>query len=386
VAQSTPGQRPTGFNWTTGGFIIGYHVALLIGLPFYFYYSPPGAALVLTTVVLLVLTEIGIGAAYHRFYAHRCYTLSKPVEAVLLFLATLATQGSALQWSYDHRLHHSFSDSDDDPYSIKKGFWHAHMLWLFEKSKPIDDKRVPDLRANPLVRFQHRWAGTLSMTSNLLVFLLVGWIVGDYLGAFVLTWWTRLLVSHHLTWFVNSLCHCWGEQTYSREHSAVDNYVLAILTVGEGYHNFHHTFPNDYRNGVRWYHIDPTKWTIWILSKLGLARDLRRVNPLRIRRRLLAEDRKLLLERLQQQVRAGRAELEQRIERLAESIQSKLGHQGTLVERIRSLERLGIDRRTRRATSRRMRAELRALRHSLRRDWRAWNRLCNAVLQLQPAF
>jgi stearoyl-CoA desaturase (delta-9 desaturase) len=385
VAQSTSDPKPAGFNWTTGGFIIGYHVALLVGLPFYFYYRPPHADLIVVSIVLLVLTEIGIGAAYHRFYAHRCYTLSKPVEAVLLFLATLATQGSALRWSHDHRLHHSFPDTVDDPYSIKRGFWHAHVLWLFEKSRPIDEKRVPDLLANRLVVLQHRFAGTLSMVGNFLVFLLIGWLVGDFLGAFVLAWWTRLLLSHHLTWFINSLCHCWGERTYSREHSSVDNYVLAVLTVGEGYHNFHHTFPNDYRNGVRWYHVDPTKWLVWCLSKLGLAGNLKRASPVRIKKRLLAEDRQLLLERVQQHVRAGRDELEQRIERLAESIQGKLGRQVALVERIRSLEQVSRDRRAVRATSRPMRVELRALRQSLRRDWKAWHRLCGTVLHLQPA-
>jgi len=381
VAQSTFKQRSTGFPWVTAGFLIAYHVALLIGLPFYFYYSPPGLPLIVIAVALLVLTEIGIGAAYHRFYAHRCYTLSKPAEAVLLFLATLATQGSALEWSFDHRMHHSFSDTDDDPYPIAKGFWYAHILWLFHERTPIDEKRVPDLLANKLVMFQHQYAGKLSMLSTFLMFLLVGWMVGDFLGAFVLVWWTRLFLSHHLTWFVNSLCHCWGEQTYSKEHSAVDNYILAVLTVGEGYHNFHHTFPNDYRNGVRWYHIDPTKWTVWCLNKLGLAQDLRRTNPVRIKKRLLAEDRKLVLERLQERLRAGRSEIEQRVEALAESIQDKLGRQGALLERIRSVKNAGGDRKK----ARPIRKEMREVRRDLRRDWKAWHRLCYSVLELQPS-
>ena len=130
---------------------------------------------------------------------------------------------------------------------------------------------------------------------------------------FVLAWWTRLMVSHHLTWFINSLAHYWGEQTYSKEHSAVDNFVIAILTVGEGYHNFHHTFPADYRNGVRWYHFDPTKWTIWILSKVGLAADLRRFDSFRIKRRLLTEDRRLLIYSLRE--RAGKGPTQEQLSR-----------------------------------------------------------------------
>lgn len=369
------------FNWTTGLFIIGYHVGLLVGLPFYFYYSPPTVSLIVVSVVLLFLTEIGIGGAYHRFYAHRCYSLSKPAEGVLLLLATLATQGSALTWSYEHRLHHSFVDTDRDPYSIKKGFWYAHVLWLFEKAKPMDEKRVPDLIKNKLVMFQHKYAGTLQIGSNLVVCGLIGWMLGDFLGAFVITWWTRLLVSHHLTWFVNSLAHCWGEKTYSKEHSAVDNYILAFLTVGEGYHNYHHTFAADYRNGVRWYHFDPTKWTIWTLSKLGLARNLRRFNHVAIRKRLLMEDRKLLLTNLKRHAHIKKVELEQKINQLAECIHAKLNRTNALAEQIKQLRK----RRSERATLDAIRRELKSLKQSIHQDWKAWSHLCGLVLDPLPA-
>jgi stearoyl-CoA desaturase (delta-9 desaturase) len=365
-------------NWPTLLFIVGYHVGLIIGLPFYFVYHPPGLALIVISVVLLVLTEIGIGAAYHRFYAHCCYTLSKSAESVLLFLATLATQGSAFQWSHDHRMHHRFSDTKDDPYSIKHGFWHAHMLWLFKKPRPIDVSRVPDLTKNRLVMFQHKYTNCLSVGGNIVLCGLVGWLVGDFLGAFVLAWWTRLAISHHLTWFVNSLCHCWGARTYSKEQTAVDNYILAVLTVGEGYHNYHHTFPADYRNGVRWYHIDPTKWTIWTLSKLGLAGNLKRISAARIERRLLQEDHRLLVDRLEDHVLAKRAELKHRIEQLAARIQEKLGRQGALIEQIKTLKRA-------REVTRVYRQELRAIRQSLREDWRAWHQLCYTVLEPQAA-
>jgi len=380
---------PEGFNWPTGLFVIIYHAALLIGLPFYFIYAPPGAALIAISVALLFLTEIGIGAAYHRFYAHRAYKMSKPVEAVLLFLATLATQGDVLRWSYEHRLHHSFTDSDDDPYSIKKGFWYAHMLWLFEKGRPLEERWVKDLQANPLARFQHNHIGVLTFGGNILVAVLVGWMVGDFLGAFVLAWWTRMAVAHHLTWFVNSLCHCWGERTFSKELTAVDNYILALVTVGEGYHNYHHTFPSDYRNGVRWYHVDPNKWTIWLLSKLGLARDLKRINPDRIKRRLLIEDRQLLVDHLDHHGQTKGAELRQRIEQLAARIQETLGRQGALLEQIKRLERERQERRINRAAARAHRRAhrraLRSVRQDLRREWRDWHQLCGVVLALQTA-
>jgi stearoyl-CoA desaturase (delta-9 desaturase) len=357
-------------------FIIGYHVALLVALPIYFYHRTPSTALVVTALVALLLTEIGIGAAYHRYYSHRCYTLKKPAEAVLLFLATLATQGSALRWSFEHRLHHSFVDTDADPYSIKKGFWYAHMLWLFEKEAPIDPRWVPDLLKNPLVMWQHRNIGTLMIGSNLLLSLIVGWTLGEFLGAFLLVWWTRMAVGHHLTWFINSLAHCWGSRSYSREHTAVDNFVIALLTVGEGYHNYHHTFPADYRNGVRWFHFDPTKWLIFALSKIGLAGNLRRFNAFRIRKRLLIADRTLLREELTRQPSDTRSELESRIEQLAASLQEQLTRLSALTERIRRRKSRPLEG----VTLRELRNEIKTLRRRMRRDMRDWHRLCGAVL------
>lgn len=364
-------------DWPVTLFIVVYHVALLIGLPFYFYYAAPSWGMVAASLVLLLLTEIGIGGAYHRFYAHRCYSLSKPAEALLLFLATLAFQGGAMRWSHDHRKHHQFVDTNDDPYSIKKGFWYAHVLWLFHKSPPIEERRVRDLAQNRMVVFQQRYSGALSFASNIVVCGAIGWALGDYLGAFVLAWWTRLFVSHHFTWFVNSLCHTWGERTFSKEHSAVDNYILAFLTVGEGYHNYHHTFASDYRNGVRWYHFDPTKWTIWTLSKLGLASGLKRFNSYRIRKRLLQEDKKLLLDTLKERAHIKKLELEQTIHHLADCLQAKLSRLSLLVEEAKRLKRA----RAERATLRAVRRERKALHQSIRRDWRAWSRLCRAVLE-----
>ena len=376
---SSTKETKRGYMSYSGIFIVVYHVALLIGLPFYFYYTPPGMPLVVASVVLLFLTEIGIGAAYHRFYSHRCYQMHPVAESVLLFLATLAVQGSALRWSFDHRLHHAYVDTDRDPYSITKGFWHAHVLWLFDPSQPLEERRVPDLLKNPLVMFQHRWFGTLSTVSNMVVCGLIGWAVGDFLGAFVLAWWTRLAISHHLTWFINSLAHYWGERTYSKEHTAVDNFVIAFLTVGEGYHNYHHTFPSDYRNGVRWYHFDPTKWTIFMLSKLGLASNLRRFNSFTIRKRLLVEDRKLLLKTLNEQAHAKRLELETSVNKLSATLQEKLRRLTVLAEEVRTLRR----RRSGGAVLDAARKEFKQLKQSMRRDWKAWSDLCTTVLD-QP--
>ncbi len=375
--------RLSNFNWPTGLFIIGYHLALLVGLPFYFVYSPPGWPLVAITVALLVLTELGITTAYHRYYAHRAYDMHPAAEAVLLGLGTLAIQGSVLGWAADHRKHHKYVDSDDDPYAITKGFWYAHMLWMFEKSGPIDESTVRDLTKKRIVRFQDKHFALLGFGGNLLLALAIGWALDDFLGAIVLAWWTRMAVGHHLTWFINSLAHTWGERTYSREHSAVDNYVIAFLTVGEGYHNYHHTFASDYRNGVRWYHFDPGKWTIWTLNKLGLAGNLKRYNTYSIKRRLLQEDRKLLLETLKDAAHQRRVELEARIHDLAELMQEKLQRLHALAEELRRARRArGREARERLDALRR---EIRQLQESLRGDWKSWRQVCGLVLDGAPA-
>jgi stearoyl-CoA desaturase (delta-9 desaturase) len=371
----------TNYTSISGVFITAYHLGLLIGLPLYFYFSTPSWAMVAVSIVLLFVTEIGITAAYHRYYSHRAYDLSRPVQFLLLALGTTALQGSVIQWSHDHRKHHAYVDGDEDPYSIKKGFWYAHMLWLYEKPKPIEEKWVADLMQDRWLVIQHRYFAFFGIGGNVLVFLLVGWLLNDFLGAFVLAWWTRLLVSHHLTWFINSLAHFWGSKTFSKEHSAVDNFVIAFLTVGEGYHNYHHTFASDYRNGIRWYHFDPAKWMVWSLSKVGLAKGLKRYDSFTIKKRLLAEERRMLLEAAKRMAANKKAELEQKTLQLSDAIREKLNQVQALMEEIRNLKKSRVGRERMRASL----AELRRLRQSLRDDWRSWTQLCCMVGEPEAA-
>lgn len=362
------------FNWGRGAFIIGYQAAFLAGLPFYFYYAPPSLALVVASIVVLLLTSFGIGV-YHRHYSHCGYKLSKWIEPFFLFFGTAALEGSVLTWAHDHRKHHRFLDTDKDPYTVSKGFWHAHILWILEKAQPYDFQRyVPDLLKNKLLMFQYRHYIFLTFVTNFLLFLAVGFVTGEYLGAFVLSWWGRIFVLHHLTWFINSLAHYWGERTYTKEQSAVDNYILAFFTVGEGYHNYHHTFPADYRNGIRWYHFDPNKWLVWTLSKLGLARGLLRHNEFTIRQKLLLADQDLFLKTLANKPLTHRQELEQRIHSLSLSLQEKLVRMKLIAE-----ERKAAFKAKRQELSR----SLRQTKRSLRREWRQWHKLGRNIFDSQ---
>ena len=312
------------FNWAPALYIIGYHLLLLIALPIYFLNQVPSWKIVTTTLVLIYLTGLGITAGYHRLYSHSAYKINRLIEPIVLFFGTMATQGSVLRWSYDHRNHHAFVDTDKDPYSIKKGFWYAHFTWLLEKPKKIEDKLVADLLKNPLVRFQHRHYGLLMIMTNLCTTLFFGWCFNDYLSSFVFVWGVRMFLLHHFTWFINSLAHTWGDRPFCLELSAVDNYLISLLTWGEGYHNYHHTFSYDYRNGIRWYHYDPTKWLIWTLSKLGLATRLKKNQSHFIERRVILERKQLLLKKVQESLSDSKKIWEEKINSITESMLEKL--------------------------------------------------------------
>ncbi len=361
--------RAPNFNWPTGLFIIIYHTALLIFLPLYLMYFSPSWAMWVATIVLYFATGISITAGYHRFYSHQAYKAHPVVEGALLFFGSMATQGSALRWSFEHRIHHAYVDTDKDPYSIKKGFWYAHIMWLFHKPEPIDKKVVSDLTRNRLVMFQHDNYVTTMIVTNVLAFLFVGWLLNDYLGAFILSWWTRLFFLHHSTWFINSLAHTWGARTFSQEQTAVDNFIISLLTFGEGYHNYHHTFANDYRNGIRWFHFDPTKWLIWSLNRLGLAYSLKRVDKYHIKERLVHDHSEELMEVITKSLTHGKEELCEKVSRLSADMSQKLARLQELLDRY-SL-----------AKSEEKSQEIKTLKKGFREDWKQFRQLYKNVMR-----
>jgi stearoyl-CoA desaturase (Delta-9 desaturase) len=368
------------FNWGPGIFLIAYHLILLITLPFYFIYHSVHLGTVISSIVLLYLAGLSITGGYHRYYSHRAYKTNRFVEAVLLFFGSMAGQGSVLRWSNDHRIHHAHVDTDADPYSINKGFWYAHMLWLFEKPKPIDPKIVPDLMANKMVMFQHRFFGTMMVVTNFLAYLCVGWLFNDYWGAFFLAVWVRFFALHHFTWFINSLAHTWGEKPFSEEHSAVDNYILSMLTFGEGYHNYHHTYANDYRNGTRWYHFDPTKWMIWTLSKLGLAHGLKRTDVYQVKKRMVLERKDLLMDRLKDFWDEKKVELEREVQQLSDRILEKMTTFNQIKEKYIQFKKECAEKELLKATKK----ELKFLKKSIRNEWRNWSNLNRYIRKRAP--
>jgi stearoyl-CoA desaturase (delta-9 desaturase) len=252
-------------------------------------------------LVWFALCGVAITGGYHRLFAHPTYRASWPLRAFYLVFGAAAVQNSALKWSADHRIHHSKTDREEDPYNIRRGFWWAHIGWVFYKDRhPGEPRGVKDLAADALVRWQDRNYVLLAIVVGLVLPAGLGLLWGDAVGALLVAGFLRLVLQWHATFAVNSFAHYFGSQPYGRANSARDSFWTALITLGEGYHNFHHRFQADYRNGVRWYHFDPTKWWISCLAKLGLTWDLRRTRPeviLRARRLALVEARAPVLRR-----------------------------------------------------------------------------------------
>lgn len=370
-------RQKSNIEWGNCIFIIGYHIALLIGLPFFFMYFSPSWPIYVSMVVLLYMTGLSITTGYHRYYSHKTFKTNKFLEVIFLFFGTMSTQGSALKWAHDHRLHHAYVDTDRDPYSIKKGFMHAHLFWMFRKTDPMDKKVVSDLYRNKLLVFQHRFYVPLMFLTNSLAFLFVGYVFNDYLAAFILCWWVRLFFLHHFTWFINSLAHTWGSQSFSQEHSAVDNYLISLVTFGEGYHNFHHTFANDYRNGTKWYHFDPSKWIIWALSKFKLTYGLKKTSFIRIRERMVNERKNELKEKIAQCWFLNKKNLEEKIEKISDDLTQHLSEIYKLLREYRNCKKNDPQLL-------KLKQKIKTLQRDFKNEWKAWKRFSKTIIHLKP--
>lgn len=223
-----------------------------------------------------LMCGFAITGGYHRLFAHKAYKANPLLTAIHLFFGAASVQNTALKWSADHRVHHAHSDTEKDPYSVTKGFWWAHIGWVLRGGREVDLGLVKDLEKDPLVRFQNSYYIPLAVLAGAIVPMLLGLIWGDPIGALLFVGFTRLTLQWHATFSVNSFAHLIGSRPYDPDSTARDSWIVALMTFGEGYHNYHHKFPTDYRNGVRWWQFDPTKWVVWSLSKIGITSDLRR--------------------------------------------------------------------------------------------------------------
>lgn len=267
-------------NWSVIVAIAAVHL-VAFGAVFPSLFSWSGVVLML--VMMWLSGGMGVVLCYHRLLTHRSFRTPKWFEYLLTACGCLAWQGGPAEWVGVHRLHHKFSDTEHDPHSPNHGFTWAHILWtLHRKIEGIEAKdAAKDLLRDPVTRWMDRWfwVPQLVVTVGLLA---AGWAIGGvWLGLSWVVWGVglRTVIVFHGTWFVNSAAHTWGYQNYDTGEHSTNLWWVAVLTFGEGWHNNHHAHARSAAHGLRWYEFDVTWWTIRLLEKVGLARDIHLPKP-----------------------------------------------------------------------------------------------------------
>jgi stearoyl-CoA desaturase (delta-9 desaturase) len=253
--------------------------------------------------LLYTASGLGVTVGYHRLFTHRSFKTSPVMRAVFAVLGSTAIEGPVISWVADHRKHHAFSDQPGDPHSphvdhgvgwrgALRGLGHAHMGWLFIHTQRGNRSRyAPDLLADPVVSFVDRTFVLWALGGNVAAFGL-GWLIGGDLtsGLTGLLWGgaVRLLVLHHATFSINSLCHFFGRQRFATDDESRNLAWLSLLTFGEAWHNNHHAFPTSARHGLDRREIDISAGVIWLLERAGLVWDVVRISPERMARKAAA--------------------------------------------------------------------------------------------------
>lgn len=243
--------------------------ALQLAVLFVFttHFSWSGLALCLAT---WFVRELAVTGFYHRYFSHKTYKMGRIMQFIAAFIGATAAQKGPLWWGAKHRHHHGYSDTDKDYHSPKHGFWHSHWLWfLYDESADYDQKKIIDFAKYPEIRLIDRFWYVPPTMLGVGIYLIGGWhyvVWGFFVSTFLLA---------NLTYSINSLCHVWGRQRFHSEDTSRNNFILALLLLGEGWHNNHHKYQASARNGFYWWEIDITYYFIRLLSFVGLAWDLK---------------------------------------------------------------------------------------------------------------
>jgi stearoyl-CoA desaturase (delta-9 desaturase) len=362
--------RPGTIIWANLLFFAIWTTITVVAVPLYIARFGIGWVEVLAFLVTFAAAGLSITAGYHRLFAHRAYAASAPVRLLYALFGAAAWESSIITWAAHHRFHHKNVDTDEDPYNATRGFWYSHIGWLIVRGAKHEDlSNVPDLRKDPICRWQHRYWLVLAILVNLLMVAALGLLTGNMLGMIVFALLLRVLVLHHCTWLINSAAHVWGSQRWSKKHTARDNWMLSLLTFGEGYHNYHHTFQADYRNGPIWHNWDPSKWLIWSLSRIGLTTKLRRVAADVVLSKRFAEARSELETRTNALDEGARRALSERIAPYLSRIEGALGELKSAREKLQAaIGNPDVARRTRRD----LRRAVRRARIGAKRALRQW--------------
>ncbi|HEY6122028.1 MAG TPA: acyl-CoA desaturase [Pyrinomonadaceae bacterium] len=251
-------------------------------------------------IVFYVFTILGIGVGFHRLFAHRGFQTGTATKVVLAVLGSMAAEGPLLFWAAIHRRHHSYSDRDGDPHSphlhgegawnTLRGFWHAHSGWMFRPELTGWAYYVPDLLRDRLL-FQINRLYFVWLSLGLILPSVIGGLVTmSWRGALLGFLWgglVRIFLVHHTSWSINSICHIYGGRPFQTRDFSANNFWMALLSFGEGWHNNHHAFPSSVRHGLEWWQIDISGYVILAMRAVGLAWNVKLPST-----RMLAEARK----------------------------------------------------------------------------------------------
>ena len=240
---------------------------------------------------MYVLVGFGVTIGFHRMLTHRAFDAKPSVRALFAIFGSMSVQGAVIHWVADHRRHHAFTDEEGDPHSphthegegwrgVLTGLWHSHMGWLFEGQRTSAKRFAPDLKKDPLIRWVDKWFPLWALLGLAIPFVLGFALSGGSLfagfTAFVWAGLVRVFLLHHATWSVNSICHMYGSKPFAIEDESRDNWMVAMVSLGEGWHHSHHAFPTSARHGLRRFQPDPSYRVIRTLEKLGLVWNVKR--------------------------------------------------------------------------------------------------------------
>nr|WP_232021697.1 MULTISPECIES: acyl-CoA desaturase [Pseudonocardia] len=237
---------------------------------------------------MYVVSMLGVTVGFHRYFTHGSFKANRPLRIALAIAGSLAVQGPVRHWVADHRRHHAYADVEGDPHSpwrygtspaaLVRGFWHAHMGWIFDRSLTDQRRFTPDLLDDPDIDRVHRAFSALTVVSLLGPALIGGLVTWSWWGALTAFFWAglvRVAVSHHVAWSTNSICHLVGERPWRARDRSTNVWILAIPSMGESWHNLHHADPTSARHGVGRWEIDISAGTIRLFELLGWAHDVR---------------------------------------------------------------------------------------------------------------
>jgi len=378
MASSPPSPAPRA-PYNISGIAIIFVVPILVAAAALAYGLTLGFSWLTPIVVAFgyVAMAISITAGYHRLFSHRAYEAARPLRWLFALVGGASCQGDVVSWVHRHRRHHAHTDTHEDPHSIREGFLWAHWLWMtLKRPEPefLTDPRVRDIVTDRFLVWQHRHYGLQILLTNIAAPLALGFAIGRPLEM-LLAVWIAQVIQQQSTFFINSATHTFGKNTYNTSTSARDpNWLTAWLLLplmGEQHHGYHHKWCTDYRNGVRWYHFDPTKWLIFSLSKLGLAWNLKRIPAHVIEKARL----NVQIDRLDRRL-SGRAEWAETRAWL-EQVKAQA------VARVRELDELRQQRGARARHS--LRQQRDQARRAFRRARRRWRAALLYARNLQPA-